>query len=335
MAKSYKKVIVAILFADAKGFSQLPDEATTKFNDLLLDFHKRFLTEDNHFLWKTWGDGILVAAYDPVDLADIALDLRDYFKNMNWPRRGFSEPLGIRIGCHVERTNIEFLDGVETNIHGTSVNSTARIEPIVEPGRVFCSETFAQHVETALANHYVFEDLGSMDLAKGFGEMHLFEMLRQGDSPSSAITPQADSSVKVPRVPKEFSDLERDDFIRHAFAGIKTYFERAGKALENSDDTVNFKVDDYSDRVNYRIYVKRKKVANCSIWIASDHGTEIRYLASEGFGNSYNMAFNVVDDGYELLMHSYIDFSGGEKNLNIEALGERVWKEFVSQLDHR
>ena len=64
--------IVSILFSDIVGYSQLnSDELSSRVASFLDDFVDRYLNEDNHFLHKLMGDGLLIASYNPVDLACI------------------------------------------------------------------------------------------------------------------------------------------------------------------------------------------------------------------------------------------------------------------------
>jgi hypothetical protein len=310
----------------------------TRLADSLDEFRSRFLTEQNHILWKTWGDGILIASDDPVDLADIALDLRDYFRNANWERKGFPVALSMRVGCHLERTEIAYEDGKVVDVHGKSVNSAARIEPVVDPGSIFCSQAFKDHVESEESGHYHWIELGLRALAKEFGERNLFELLRVSEVGSKQPAQQLEiprKEINIPRIRREFSDLEKDEFLEHAFNAVKSYFAKAGEALSESDTRVSFKLDDFGDRIQSKIYVDRTKSAVCNIWRNEEHRhSEIRYSGNENFSNSFNLSYSVDDDGYEMSMRTYFDFSSEDKNLSIEHVCERLWNDFVRQLTY-
>ena len=104
---SERTQIISILFGDIAGYSRLNDDSLyMKVNRLIQDFFLRSLTAENHFFKKTWGDGILICSYDPSDLLEIALDLRDLFRNKNWKRAGFPTRLQIRIGIHAEKARL-------------------------------------------------------------------------------------------------------------------------------------------------------------------------------------------------------------------------------------
>ncbi len=135
-----KNQIVSILFSDIEGFSKIQDDHLILEIDNINDEIKNYILNDkNHFYHNTWGDAFFICSYDPVDMANIALDIRDKFKNTNWKRLGFQENLKIRIGLHTEKVNIIFDNNKIKNVTGYHITSAARIEPIVEPNHIYCS----------------------------------------------------------------------------------------------------------------------------------------------------------------------------------------------------
>ena len=140
----------AILFADIAGFSKSKEERLlSQVQSILNDFSDSQVDKSKCFHKKTWGDALVLACHDPNDTLEYALLLRDRIRNHNWRRQGFSQHLSIRIGLHSGLVSI-MTDGVNVrDISGTQVNLAARIEPIVPPDAIFCSEAFYVLVKDA------------------------------------------------------------------------------------------------------------------------------------------------------------------------------------------
>ncbi|MCC7261612.1 MAG: adenylate/guanylate cyclase domain-containing protein [Candidatus Latescibacteria bacterium] len=185
-----KRQIISLLFADVAGYAKIADDPLyAKLKQVNAEFEKRFLHSRNHFKYNTWGDAFFICSYDPMDAAEIALDLRDYYRNQNWRRLGFPEPLSIRIGLHAARATI-ILDGENVrDIVGVSVNTAARIEPVVEENQVYCSDIFRQHLSQDPNTEFKTEQLGEIELAKQFGKMLLHRLMRSYEAAQTAPAP--------------------------------------------------------------------------------------------------------------------------------------------------
>jgi class 3 adenylate cyclase len=62
------------------------------------------------------------------------------------------------------------------NYFGSSVTRAARIEPITPPGTVFASEAFAAVLAASGGSDCSLEYVGSVGLAKGFGESRVYRL---------------------------------------------------------------------------------------------------------------------------------------------------------------
>lgn len=187
---SEKRQVISLLFADVAGYSRIADDPLyAKLKQVNTDFEQRFLHPRNHFKYNTWGDAFFICSYDPIDAAEIALDLRDYYRNQNWKRLGFPGPLSIRIGLHAARATI-ILEGENVrDIVGVSVNTAARIEPVVEENQVYCSDIFRQHLSQDPNTEFKTEHLGEIELAKQFGKMSLHRLMRSSEVDQTAHAP--------------------------------------------------------------------------------------------------------------------------------------------------
>ena len=144
--ESFGSRVVAILFADAVGFSKLTEAEVPHFVQHFLGaiakLSNRFA--DSIMAKNTWGDG-LYFVFSDVDLAgNFALQLADLVTKQNWEEKGLPRGLNLRIALHAGPV-YEFDDPITGNrsYSGTHVSRAARIEPIAPPSQVYASEAFA------------------------------------------------------------------------------------------------------------------------------------------------------------------------------------------------
>ena len=193
-----QRQIISILFADVKGYSGVDNDALfAKLKAHNVDFQRRFLNDSNHFLCNTWGDAFFICSYDPLDLADIALNLRDYYRNSNWQRMGFQDQLSIRIGLHTDTVVVIIEDGIPKDLVGINVNAAARIEPVVEKNEAYCSDTFFKHLSNDPNSNFEGIHLGHLELAKQFGTMDMYKLVRNYESVESQSF-QPSPTIKLP-----------------------------------------------------------------------------------------------------------------------------------------
>ena len=277
--------IVAMLFSDIKDFSTIRnDDLVEKVDQFLSQFRRQFLTPQNHIFVRTWGDGQFIVGDDPGDLAEIALNLRDKFRNADWTRLGFSAPLMVRTGLHVERVRIHAENGEVIDVVGTNVSTAARIEPIVEPNQVFCSDIFYKHLANNPQSNMSAVPLGQKQLAKNFGPMELYRLLWAHETTSThSDTPAAAApAILIPRIKRAFSDKDINDFLDESFHAIVEYFRNALQALGQQEAGVEteFKPDG-ANKLRCKIYMQGQVRAQCFIRISGDFSSNgIRY--SEG-----------------------------------------------------
>ena len=171
--------IVAILFADAVGFSKLSEAEVPRFvqhflgaiSKLSKKFAKSILTRN------TWGDGLYLVFSD-VDLAgQFALALANLAANTNWKEHGLPSEIGLRIGLHAGPA-YEFNDPItgHRSYSGTHVSRAARIEPITPRGQVYASEAFAALAAAHGARRFTCDYVGQTPMAKGYGTLPMYHV---------------------------------------------------------------------------------------------------------------------------------------------------------------
>lgn len=170
--------IVAILFADAVGFSKLSEDEVPLFVQHFLgaiaQLSDRF--RDKIIAKNTWGDG-LYFVFSDVDLAGrFALELGELVRTTKWEEKGLRGALNLRIALHAGPV-YEFDDPItgHRSYSGTHVSRAARIEPITPPGQVYASEAFAA-LAACCSNGFTCDYVGQTPLAKGYGTLPTYHV---------------------------------------------------------------------------------------------------------------------------------------------------------------
>jgi len=177
--------VVAILFADAVGFSKLTEAEVPRFVQHFLgaiaQLSNRFA--DSIIAKNTWGDG-LYFVFSDVDLAgNFALQLADLVTKQNWEEKGLPRGLNLRIALHAGPV-YEFNDPVTGNpsYSGTHVSRAARIEPIAPPSQVYASEAFAALSAAQRTCDFSCDYVGQTPMAKGYGTLPMYHVRRSKES---------------------------------------------------------------------------------------------------------------------------------------------------------
>src|SRR5207247_2444253 len=94
--------IVAILFADAVGFSKLGEPEVPRFVQYFLgmiaDLSKKF--RESIIAKNTWGDGLYFVFSDIGLAGNFALELSHLVATANWEEKGLPAGLNLRIALH-------------------------------------------------------------------------------------------------------------------------------------------------------------------------------------------------------------------------------------------
>jgi len=179
--ESFGSRVVAILFADAVGFSKLTEAEVPRFVQHFLgaiaQLSNRFA--DSIMAKNTWGDG-LYFVFSDVDLAgNFALQLADLITKQNWKKKGLPQGLNLRIALHAGPV-YEFDDPITGNrsYSGTHVSRAARIEPIAPPSQVYASEAFAALSAAQRTRDFTCDYVGQTPMAKGYGTLPMYHVRR-------------------------------------------------------------------------------------------------------------------------------------------------------------
>ena len=179
--ESFGSRVVAILFADAVGFSKLAEGEVPRFVQHFLGTIAQLSNQfgDSIIAKNTWGDG-LYFVFSDVNLAgNFALQLADLVTKQDWEKKGLPRGLTLRIALHAGPV-YEFDDPITGNrsYSGTHVSRAARIEPIVPPSEVYASEAFAALSAAQRTRDFTCDYVGQTLMAKGYGTLPMYHVRR-------------------------------------------------------------------------------------------------------------------------------------------------------------
>ena len=148
---------------------------------------------------------------------------------------------------------------------------------------------------------------------------------------------QENTRSPILKVPRQFTDLDRSDFLIESFMYISQHFKRSLTELQNQNDHVSTRfhpVDNNSFEAE--IYISGDLKSRCGIWVAirdSYHMSGIFY--SSGSRNSFNEVLSVKDDGFNLHLSASLSFNsdfGRGDELTVENAKEILWSKLMTYL---
>ncbi|MGB9824419.1 MAG: adenylate/guanylate cyclase domain-containing protein [Candidatus Hydrothermia bacterium] len=174
---------VAVLFADIKGFTTLsefldPEDLQELVDTIFRDF--RYIIESNGgYLDKIIGDAIMAVFGVPSSKGDdtrravlTALQMQDTLRRINEEKK---IDIKLRIGINYGEVLWSSIAGEKPTVIGDTVNVAQRVEELVEPGRVFVTESIYQ---LEYRNFY-FVEVGLFKLRGRDEPVKVFEVLSE------------------------------------------------------------------------------------------------------------------------------------------------------------
>jgi class 3 adenylate cyclase len=176
------RVLKTLLFADFAGYSRVQDINAARFQGEFWAIAARAIAASPvaPVFANTWGDGLFVVFDDAPAGAAFALALSEGMQAADWAALGLPATSQIRICLHAGPVFCAFDPVIgRDNYFGASVTRAARIEPITPPGTVFASEAFAATLAASGSMEFVPEYVGTVGLAKGYGESRVYRLSRR------------------------------------------------------------------------------------------------------------------------------------------------------------
>ncbi len=169
----------ALLFADVKGFSKMPEEMATPFVEHVLGLAGRLASRDGMrpIGREGRGDGFYLTFECAADAGRFALELSHAIASTQWDRRGLPATIVMRIGLHAGVVH-KLRDPVTLRdvFVGTHINRAARIEPITPPGQVYASQEFAALAALERVKDFTCKYVGQVSLAKDYGVFPMYRL---------------------------------------------------------------------------------------------------------------------------------------------------------------
>jgi len=158
----------------------------------------------------------------------------------------------------------------------------------------------------------------------------------------SEIAPTLGSRFPLPKIKKQFTQRDKDIFLRNSFVVVKEYFQDALKEISLQYQEIEI---DFAEVHNFKflatIYIRGEVANRCKIWIGGLSSSDsITYLDGKftiESDNSFNDCLFVTDDKNSLgLKPSGMWFGSTqydrEQTLTAEQGAEYLWKKFTNNL---
>jgi len=179
---TFEPEIVALLFADAKGFSGLHEDQIPAFVRHFLGMVADTLARSANppRVKNTWGDGLYFVFGSVRDAGLCALEVADATARTDWSQWGLPGNLSLRTGLHAGPA-FACMDPVtgRENYFGAHVSRAARIEPITPAGQVYASAAFAALARAEDVRDFRCEYVGRTPLAKAYGTLPMYVVRRR------------------------------------------------------------------------------------------------------------------------------------------------------------
>jgi hypothetical protein len=173
-----------ILFADIKGYGKLSSAELHRFHSNAMPLLAGRLRPHGWEYCNTWGDAIVIASKSARSIANMALDLRDFFQSYDWTTSELPR-LDVRVSVHVGEHLVGTDPFTERGlIVGSTIILAARVEPVAMPGQIWVTEEArlaVQRVDETKPARFGFDDIGEVILPKGYPKQKLSLLRRSGD----------------------------------------------------------------------------------------------------------------------------------------------------------
>lgn len=267
-----------------------------------------------------WGDSIIEKVNDGLRISRyVIVVISKSFLSKNWPKRELNSALNIEASTGKVRVLplVVGADKVRKEIF--------QKYPLLNDKRYLTWENDVQKIVDALK-----DCLGKAN------------KISKGDN---LVIEKSDYDIPIPKMPKEFPQLDKDRFIRNSFDIIKKYFKKALVKLKEQYSNLDSELVGISNfKFVCSIYQNGDLLNKCKIWIGGPLSEDsIAYSeGSSGYenDNSFNDWLTVNDDGFKLgltasgfSMNIINDKEG--KLLSSEEAAKYLWVRFTNRLTFR
>jgi len=268
-----------------------------------------------------WGDSIPTKINEGLRISRyVIVVLSNAFLSKNWPQKELNSSLNIE-----------------------SSTGKVRVLPLIVGNKEIREKIFQQYPILNDKRYIIWEN----DIKKIIEELkRCLGRLDKKVGSKNLDDGESESDIPKPKIPKEFSQLDKDRFIKNTFSNIKLYFRNALNKLKGQYLEIEFEIDDI-DKFKFicAVYKNGKLLNKCKIWIGSPV-SENGIAYSEGsfsYGNdgSYNDWLTVDDDGFHLglkpsgFSSMYIKEFQEDKILTSEEAAKYLLIRFTNDLNYK
>lgn len=264
-----------------------------------------------------WGDSIIEKVNEGLRISRyVIVVISKSFLSKNWPKRELNSVLNVEASTGKVRVLPLILgtDEVKRDIF--------KKYPLLNDKRYLTWENDVQKIIDALKDC--------------LGEAN---KISKGDN---LVIEKPDYDIPIPKMPKEFPQLDKDRFIRNSFDIIKKYFKKALDKLKEQYSNLDSELVEISNfKFVCSIYRNGDLLNKCKIWIGGPLSEDsIAYSeGSSGYENdsSFNDWLTVNDDGFKLgltasgFSMNIINNKEG-KLLSSEEAAKYLWVRFTNRL---
>jgi hypothetical protein len=267
-----------------------------------------------------WGDSIPDKINEGLRTSRyVIVVLSNYFLSKNWPQRELNSSLNIE-----------------------SSTGKVRVLPLIVGNKEIREKIFQKYPILNDKRYIIWAN----DIKKIIEELkRCLGRLDKNVESENLDDGESESDIPIPKIPKEFSQLDKDRFTKNTFSNIKLYFRNALNKLKGQYPEIEFEIDDI-DKFKFicSIYKSGKLLNKCKIWNASPVSENgIAYSEgsfSYGDDGSYNDWLTVDNDGFHLGLKPsglsmHIEEFKEDKILTSEEAARYLWIRFTSYLNFK
>jgi len=250
-----------------------------------------------------WGDSIIEKVNEGLRVSRyVIVVISKSFLSKNWPKRELNSTLSIEASTGKVRVLPLVAGTIEVR------NDIFQKYPILNDKFYLTWEKDAQKIIDALKvrlgrTNNIFKD-------------------------DNSVMEEPNYDIPIPKIPKNFSQLDKDRFIRKTFDIIKKYFE---KALDKLKEQYSYLDSELVEISNFKfvcsIYQNEGLLNKCKIWIGGPLSEDSIAYNEESSGYENDSSFNdwlvVNDDKFKLGLTA----SGFSMNINNDQEGKLLSSE--------
>ncbi|MDE2749607.1 MAG: toll/interleukin-1 receptor domain-containing protein [Chloroflexota bacterium] len=163
---------------------------------------------------------------------------------------------------------------------------------------------------------------------------------RLGGGPIGFPT-SSQTQIPIPRIKREHTDMEKEDFLYEALRKIRDYFGRALSESESTDTRIQTRIRDESNtRFHCQLFLNGEIQQSCTIWISNNVGLHgIAYFEAHGRMHHFNMnSYNELAQVASLNGNLALEFTLGLRMFNqqdecrictADKTAECLWRHFI------